>query len=69
MRILRLAALDLAAAVALSMVALVVAGFVHQATPDCYTCGATVGSTVFFAAFFALQPALWPQGYSRVLRR
>ena len=68
MRFLKLTALDIAAAVALFIVGAVVAGVVHQATPNCYTCGATVGNTVFFTAFFALQPALWLRGYKRDAR-
>jgi hypothetical protein len=39
-----------------------------RSRPDCYTCGASVGLTAWFALVAALQPAIWLAGVQRSKR-
>lgn len=51
--------LDIGLAFLLFLGAAFLAGVVSMNRPDCVTCGATVGSTVWFAGVLALQPVIW----------
>lgn len=51
--------LDIGLAFLLFLGAAFLAGVVSMKRPDCVTCGATVGSTVWLAGVLALQPVIW----------
>lgn len=68
MAILKKVLLDLGLALVLFLVAAVIAGIVKMQNPECYTCGANVGVTFWWAAFLALQPVLWAGGLTKRAR-
>jgi hypothetical protein len=66
--ILKKVVLDVLLSVLVLIPAGVLGAVLSRSRPDCYTCGASVGLTTWFALVAALQPAIWLAGVQRSKR-